>query len=436
MNSQLFPHETFSTTVSSSPTISPSDHLHFGHLWPAIRQYTKTHELDTLILERKREISSLKEQWRPFIKKMSSLHGPWHTSATQLQQILKHGKLVSSVQGGGSAYFLFDAKKIPRYVIKPFDEDFLCLHNRKNRASPFRDSHYRVRSSIPLYETLQREFCASIVASILGIPDITPPTTLAIIESATFYDISEALDESRRRDFIQRTGTADKEKLCSVQPFLLDAIDLGEALHEWFEAGLENKDTPLPIEQESYEDANLLMWVTYDCDGHGSNFLLYLHSLDEKGHALYGIKKIDNGLCFPVVNKYLLNYLAYLPNAKQPLSPRLCTKISHINSAAICEHLSTSGLEDVIGATMTRISVLKALAKRPSITLEEVNLRMELLAIPRGEYLALSSCTKEELEQLALEKDLPIPSLHSTCIERLHTTHALLPLAKWARPDS
>jgi hypothetical protein len=228
------------------------------------------------------------------------------------------------------------------------------------------------------------------------------------------------LDEEHRSAFIERVGPPDKEKLCSIQPFIPEAIDIGEAMHEWFEAGLEQANDPLPLDQESYENANLLVWTTYDCDGHGSNFLLYLHSLDTQGRAVYAIKKIDNGLCFPSSNRYLINYLAYLPNAKLQLSAAFRERIAQIDVQAVACNLTTYGLQDAIDATVIRLSVLKTLATRKEMTIEELNLRMEILALPQGKQFALSNCSKEELEILAIDKSLPFPATHSKSFTNLH----------------
>lgn len=345
--------------------------------------------------------------WRPIIARKHRQNSWWQKCDEQFQEALKTGTFSPCSEGGGSAYFLVDTTHTPKWVVKPFDEDTLCLHNRKLKASPYRDSIHRVRSAIPLYETFQRELAAFEIAACIGIGDITPCVVLSVLQSDNFYDISESLPSDSREDFIQRMGGAIKEKLCSIQPFIPETIGIGEAVHEWFEAGMEKADTPFPLEQNSFEDANLFVWLTYDCDGHGSNFLLYLHSLNDKGKALYGLKKIDNGLCFPTVNKYLLNYLAYLPNAKLPLSTRLRKKIAGIHEGCVTYHLVQNGLHDSIAATLIRISVLKKLALRNEMTLDEINLRMELLAIPSGETLAISTTSREELERLAFRSTKP-----------------------------
>ncbi len=384
---------------AASPHIQP-DTLLSSQQWQNIPK----EELISLIALRKREIADIKESWRPLIAKMTAQNAPWHDSTQYLQSVLAKGKLVPCPHGSGSAYFLFDALNKPRFVVKPFDEDMLCLNNRKHRASPFRDENHRIRAAIPLYQSPERELAASLVASLLDMPDITPSTILAIIQSDAFFDISESLDGENGETFFRNIGPPDKEKLCSVQPFFPEAMEIVEAIHEWFEAGLEHPGEIFPFDQESYENANLLIWATYDCDGHGSNFLLYLHSLDSKGKALYGLKKIDNGLCFPTSNKYLMNYLGYLPNAKLPLSPALRNKIANMDSTAIVDTLSTFRLHDAADAAAVRLSILKTLAQHPNMTIGEMNLRMELLALPQGEQLALKESTREELEELVLHK--------------------------------
>jgi len=340
--------------------------------------------LSALVSERKEEIATIKEAWRPFIATMASDH-VWQERTEEFNRCLSEGTIVSSSEGDGGAYFLYDNNHRPRYVIKPFDEDGLCVNNRKGKASPYRDDTHRVRDAIPLYESFQRELAASHTASLLHIELATPWTIVAIVASDVFFDVG--------------IGNPDKEKLCSVQPFISETIGIGEAVHEWFEAGFETLGIPLPLDQDSFEQVNLLLWATNDCDGHGSNFLLTLHSLE----PTYRLIKIDNGLCFPTRNTYLLNYLAYLPNAKVPLSMAIREKIENISTQSILSMLAALGLHDSLDATASRLRVLKALALRPEMTIEEMNHRMELLALPKGEQLALMQCTREELEQLEFE---------------------------------
>lgn len=416
------------TTSTESPTLYDSDKLHFGKLWPIIRDSLSDEDLDLLITERRLDISRIKETWRPFIQKMTGENGPWQERSADFQSVLETGRLIPAPHGSGGAYFLLDQTNMPRYVVKPFDEDMLCLNNRKQRASPFCDANHRVRDAVPLYQSAEREAAAASIAESMELPDITPWAMLAILKSDSFYDISESLDGHDKSLFEKKAGGPDKEKLCSVQPYIPEAIQLVEAMHEWFEAGLEQSDESLPLDQESFENANLLIWTTYDCDGHGSNFLLYFHSLDTDGKAIYGLKKIDNALCFPSNNKFLINYLAYLPNAKLPLSSSIREKIANIDCAKILATLKTYGLDETTAAAAIRIRVLKILARRPEMTIEELNLRMELLALPLGERLALLECSREELDRMALQKGHLAPSLHTEHPYSQPTAHMGLPV--------
>ncbi len=386
-----------SLSQSGPSTINSSDKFHFGFLWPLIREEYEMEQLYTLIRERKKEIAEIKEFWRPLIEERTQIDASWRERVSDFQDVLAQGKLLRSKHGSGCAYFLYDRSHQIRYVVKPFDEDMLCLHNAKRRASPFLDTQHRVREAIPLYETIHREMAAATIASILKMPSITPWVMITILRSDSFYDISEALDLESRPLYLQKTGDIDKEKLCIVQPYIPETIEFGEAMHEWFEADQGPTEDLLPLDQESFENANLFVWTIYDCDGHGGNFLLYLHSLNEQNQAIYGLIKIDSGLSFPTQNKYLLNYLAYAPNAKLPLSLSIRHKIASLNSRAILEALSSYGLPATLAATEIRLRVLKELAQR-DITIEEMNHRMELLSLPSGEELALMECSREELE--------------------------------------
>lgn len=392
-----------------STTWHSSDLFHFGYLWPRIKDELKSQAIIDLIIERKREILASKEEMRPLIEIFKQPGSPWYDCWREFHRVWNHGKLIVSTSGSGGAYFLKDENNIPRYVIKALDEDILCLHNRKGKASPFFDSEHQAREAISCYRSVQREMMSSYLSQFLGIADITPWVIIDILQSDSFYDISEIFEGDEKTQLLNKIGSPDKEKVCSIQPFSRETIELTLAIHEWFESGKELAGELLPLDQDSFEKANLLIWLTYDCDGHGSNFLLYLHSLNEKGQCLYGLKKIDGGLTFPNKNESLCNYLAYLPNAKKQLSKFLRKKIEQINPDEIEKNLSLWGLEDAIQSFKIRVRVLKDLAMRPEMTIEEMNFRMELLSLSNGLSLALSMLSKKELEEEMLK-----PPSHQT----------------------
>ncbi len=391
-----------STSISA---IEPeeNDFLHFGNAWPQIQPLLQQGVLYETIAERRAEIASQKELWRPFIEQERI--GDARAFHQELDSTLASGTLKPHKHGGGGVYFLCDAAGKPRFVVKPCDEAILCLNNSKQRGSPFNDPSHRLRDPLPLYTTCQSEAAVFALASEMGIANSTPETHLAILSSPLFYDLSSRLEGAEKTQFLSLCGGPDAEKLCSVQRFVPDSIDLKAAMHEWFEAGLENFQ-PLPIDQDDYEEVLLLLWMIYDGDGHPSNFRLFLKNLDENEQAVYALRKIDNGLALPEDNRYLLNYLGYMPNAKFPPSSRLLMLIEQMDLERLCGILDRYHLDYAKSALRDRIDVVKNLASRP-ITLEEFNQRFELLSLPNGKEYALSTALIEDLIKKVWENNAP-----------------------------
>lgn len=146
--------------------------------------------------------------------------------------------------------------------------------------------------------------------------------------------------------------------------------------------------------------------MIYDGDGHPSNFRLFLKNLDENEQAVYALRKIDNGLALPEDNRYLLNYLGYMPNAKFPPSSRLLMLIEQMDLERLCGILDRYHLDYAKSALRDRIDVVKNLASRP-ITLEEFNQRFELLSLPNGKEYALSTALIEDLIKKVWENNAP-----------------------------
>jgi len=362
--------------------VAKEDLLHFGREWPKISVELSTEELFAMIDTRKQEIFSQKEAMR------SVLDGDASPFQEEVYALFDTGSLKSTKLGGGGVYFLCDANGTPQFVVKPADEAILCLNNPKHRASPFNDELHRLREFLPLYQSPSTEAAVSALAAECGIARCSPETQLMILSSHLFYDISERLDNY--------AGTTDKEKLCSVQRFIPDSIDLTQAMHEWFEAGLEETQF-FPIDQEDYEEVLLLLWLIFDGDGHSSNFRIYFKGINENGEAYYGIKKIDNGLSLPECNSYLLNYLGYLPNARMTPSQCLLERILNLNEERCLKIFDHYRLPYAKEAFLERVEVLKEVAKRPFISLEEINLRFELLCLPNGKEYALSPKSIDEI---------------------------------------
>src|SRR5579872_1094824 len=371
--------------------IAPSDRFHFGHFWKEIRGWAELGLLNRLIHERRQEIKKLKEEWRPLIQVWRDMEN--REAYLFLDRLILEGELKPIEEGMGSSYCLFDADHVPRVIVKPADEDILCLHNRKHYGGPFpKKNSYRVRQEIPLYRSAQTDALCYEVGCMLGVPFVSPKTMLAILTSNAFFDIADNLESVAK-------GKADKEKLCSVQEYVPDSENFMELIQKWIDQEASNEEIAERIDQTDFEDANFFIWVIYDTDAHAANFRAYVKRIDPlTGNKVYGLKKIDNALAFPAKNKEEFNYLAFLPNAERTLSQRTRDRIRAIPVAAIIEKMHLYRLASCVAAFKERIEVLQQLAAREDLTIVEIDLRMQILQIPMGRQWALSSLSREELE--------------------------------------
>jgi hypothetical protein len=400
------------TLVANSPSSNetsiepptPDDFLHFGREWPKILPHLQD-DLYPLIIHQRYFIERQKENCRPLIEfEEQVVVKPFYD---EFKKVLSTGYTLPTKLGGGGVYILYNASHEPSFLIKPNDEAILCLNNPKHRGSPFNNKSHRLRDAIPLYKTCETEAAVSAISKEIQIEQCTPETHLAILSSPLFYDLSSHLQGNALTEFIEKCGIPASEKLCSIQRFIPDSIDLQQAMHEWFEAGFEEQ-FPLPIDQETFEEVILLLWIIYDSDGHSSNFRIFFKSLDEKRYpnsAIYGIKKIDNGLSLPEENNHFLNYLSYLPNAKIAPSQTLLEKITSINEETLCKILDRYHLSQAKPALKDRIEVLKNLSHHPGLTLDEINKRFELLNLANGKSLAMSPLPLDAILDSLQEQD-------------------------------
>lgn len=374
-------------------TLAPSDRFHFGLVWSEIRPRVLSGDLFEKIFETQDYIQMCLSRLSPLVDTLSN--GSDHLFYEEIKEVLSTGTLHPIDEGCGGAYLLMDAQNQPRFVVKPLDEDILCLNNHKLCAYPFIDDLYQVREAIPLYRTVQADALAYEVAEALGIPCITPKTGLAIIEHPAFYDLSNALQGEEKEHFLQMTHMPYKIKLCSVQSFIPDTTTLFTMNSEWMQKCLSDEEISCTIDQEHFEDANVLIWSIYDTDAHAGNFLLPLKKDSEQEHALF---KIDNGLSFPEKNIGLVNFLSYLPNAEKSLSLRAQAKIRDFPLSHLIDRMQFYKLEASVQAFKERIEVLQNLAQREGMSLAEINSRLMLLEREGGTSLALSSLSREEVE--------------------------------------
>lgn len=274
-------------------------------------------------------------------------------------------------EGGVSgSYFLVDNEGDRKYVLKPLDEDAGCI-NSKHYASPFHMSPFR--DDMPLYLSSMREVLAYQVAKMIGTSSIIPKTSLTILDSANFHDLSDSIMGLERNRYFENCGFPDREKLCSVQEYVPNSKSLFEAIHDFEKTSLTDEEIAARIDQKDFEEMNILIWTTYDTDAHLGNILVYPKGVDSIGNEILGLKKIDNGLAFPDKNTQLRNNLTYLPNAKMELSDEAKAKILAIDVDQLVEQFEKMGLSSATEALKERIPLLKELAEREGITIKKIN---------------------------------------------------------------
>lgn len=334
----------------------------FGKLSHQIQRLEGKGLLEEMIEMRRDEIASIKTHWK---EKISQFEDP--DFLEELERLLKEGSLTPSEKGCGSAYFLFDSEGHPRYVIKPFDEDILCLNNRKQFASPYNNLAFRARDAIPLYRCAQAEALSYAVASLLHLSHLTPSTHLAVVSHPQFFDIG---------DFLEQETKIDREKFCSIQTYLSDIENLSTLVEEWLEKDTSEEEILSAIDQEDFENLILLIWLFYDNDAHAGN--LYAKK-DAKG--VYHLLKIDNGLTFPNKNSHLVNALHFLPHANNPLSEKACHLIQNLPLEAITEKIALFEMEEALDAFYERVDALKKLTQEKKYPIRELDFKLKALEL-------------------------------------------------------
>jgi len=356
------PYSLFDLHRASQVTFSTLDHFHFGECWESIRELPQE-TLLALIQKRREEIWQQREYWKEKILSFES-----EELLKQAIHCLAQGNLVRCDEGAGAAYFLFDEDNCPRFVIKPCDEEIYCLNNCKGYGSPFADSSHWVRENIPLYRSAQTDCLAYKVAKLIGCESITAKTSLSILTSDAFHDCSGILSPENK-----------KEKLCSVQEYLVGTHSFTEILYEWMHEGCSDEEIMDRIDQDDFEDANIFIWTTFDNDAHSANLRSYVKKMSSEGKEIYGLKKIDNSLSFPEKNTGMYNFLIALPNSQKTLSDRAKNRIAAIPVAEIVSEMTALELESSIPAFLERITLLQALAQQDRLTIEEINYTLKLL---------------------------------------------------------
>ncbi len=385
------------STDSPGPTLISIDTLHFGIFLYEHERLKEEGRFYQTIADRREELRRQKEHWIPFVDALKDNDKEFYNP---IDQMLMDGKLIPNPSGAGGAYFLTNSQGESRFIVKPVDEDILCVNNRKEFGSIFNDYNHRVREGIPLYRSAQTDAFCSEMASLAGIEGVTPKATMGVIANKGFYDFTQWIDGTDLEKFFNEAGFPDKEKLASIQEFIPDSQDLIELLHSFYQKELSDEEIASQFDQADFEEVCLFLWLTYDNDGHGANFLSYVKRTDENGKKIYGIKKIDNGLSFPEKNSEYVNILAWLPNAIAPLSNEIKNKIAHLPIEQILNRMDDFELADCKEAFKERVEILKELAQREGMTAGEIDLRFSILSYEEGKERALSPMTTQEILDL------------------------------------
>ncbi len=328
--------------------------------WEAIQEELETVDrLYDAIVDKRQKIAQIKEKFR--------------FDAVVLDDF---EMIVNTDAGISGSYILVDRESGQKYLIKPLDEDGGCVHSMiystLDENSPF-------RKNMPLYASSLREVLAYEVAEKIGLHGIVPKTELAIIESPYFHDLSENVSSCERERYEQICGEPDREKLTSMQEYITGAKTLFEAVQDLQSLGLSDEEIRARFDSTDFEEANILLWVTCDTDGHGGNFLVYPKGVDAIGNEILGIKKIDNGLSFPEKNGGLRNHLVFLPPASNVLSDEAIAKVLAIDVEALALSFEKRGLEGATAALKERIEILKNLVSGEKLTISEINSKISRL---------------------------------------------------------
>lgn len=338
-------------------------HFH-PHIWGKVKEkFSTVEELYAAILDIHEELGELKRKYRDQAIDFADFDLEFNRSG-----------------GVSSTYFLIDDAGDPKYVVKPLDEDGGAINSRSH-SSPFHESPFR--KNMPLYRIAMREVAAYRFAQKMGIGSIVPKTEFSILESPHFHDFFEGISHDERKRYLDICGSPDKEKLCSVQEFVPDSKSLFEALQDLQMAKLTNEEIAERFDQKDFEEANILIWTTYDTDAHSNNILVYPKGVDSLGNEILGLKKIDNGLAFPDKNESLRNSLIHMKNATLELSSLSKAKILAIDTDELAAQLGQLGLESASVALKERISLLKDLAKRENMTIKQINTELSKIGIKR-----------------------------------------------------
>lgn len=291
----------------------------------------------------------------------------------EVKELMKEGS-IGKLGGKSGVYSLSGVDGKPKFIIKPMDEEIMTLNNPKGYALPHSvvEVPCEAKPGIPTYSALTNGELGYLVAKELGVEDITPRCYVMALTSEQFADITDGMDENEKKELIEKGGVPDREKLCLVQEFIPNSIDLGEHIlssTKMDQEALMNlnsdekdqvfKDTMKnEVDRTMYDKAALLCWVTGEKDGNAGNFLI--SELDSKT-KLRSIYKIDCAASFPEHNQDLTSGLSWAGNNyDNELSDDLITMINKIDTDNIANLMVSRNKSDgAVNAMKGRVSDIK-----------------------------------------------------------------------------
>lgn len=386
--------------------------IHDAHAEGDLRGIQKLNQSNGLISQIQNVQQFISESTQLAKAELADVDSPFISG---LKDTISSGGSVDLFKGGtGGTYLVKGASGERLFIIKPYDEGPLALNNPRSKATPWNDREkgHIINPNFSLYGSVYAEKTAYEMAEMLGLEGTLPECRLGIIENENFSLITDGmnLDDKENKDVASELNLLTKEKLCSVQTFVSNATDLKSKLEEWKTEGLSDDSIRSKIDEKSYEQANLMVWLTYDNDGNYENFLL-TPSADDPQKLSF--QKIDNALTFPESNSFFKNQLEYLPSRTNVLSDEGKAKIASIPVDQIVQKMAENKQSvKSIEAFKERVGLLQDIAKKEGVTVEEVNLRMELLGskIPKGMHPPITNVEFAKKLTFAEVKEINTPT--------------------------
>lgn len=319
------------------------------------------------------ELREYKDEARPIVD-AARLDGQ-HGIISEFEGVEKTIKLIQNSDGCGGSYFgEIDGEK--EYIVKPVDEEIGAFNNRKGLVSTVSIKDDLATSELSTYRAPLNDMMIYDLACIIGVGNNVPETAMMMVTNEDFHDVFKKASEEDLAYAIEHGAGPDDEKLCTVQRFVKNSKPLMEVSDDLWELIGDSSALCEQIDQDDFENLNILTWLGDERDGNFGNILATVKGIDEQGRKQYGLVKIDSTFSFPRQNGGYGNMLVWLSSAEKKLSQRAIDLVNGIDEAAIIERMQQLGFpEDCQKATSLRIRTLKDLMSE-DLTIREINQRL------------------------------------------------------------